>query len=177
MTNKRIHWNDASPPDDLPDRSESRLYARQEDGTWNDVPVQRYKPEAGGWAGIERHVLIGLREATGFHVRYFEIAPGGYSSLEQHDHAHAVTVIKGDGEVVLGDRLLALSHLDTVYIAPRTAHQFLNRTEQPFGFLCIVDAVRDRPRPIDADQMARILAIPDVADAARIEPPALQRAD
>lgn len=175
MKDKSVHWSE-SVPNYSNDQAESRVYVRSEEG-WNDVPVQRYKPERGGWDGIDRHVLIGFREATGFHVRYFEIAPGGYSSLEQHDHAHAVTVVCGHGEVILGDRLIPLSPLDTVYVAPGTAHQFLNRTDQRFGFLCIVDAVRDRPRPIDPEQLRRILANPQSAQAVQTESADLKRTD
>jgi ribulose-bisphosphate carboxylase large chain len=42
--------------------------------------------------------LSGKRgESQRFHVRYFEIAPGGYSTLEKHEHEHVVIPIRGRG--------------------------------------------------------------------------------
>jgi quercetin dioxygenase-like cupin family protein len=85
-------------------------------------------------------------ENTAFHIRYFEIAPGGFSSLEQHQHEHAVIVLRGQGAVQLGGQLHAIGFGDVVYVAPRERHQFRNPSpNEPLGFLCIVDAERDRP--------------------------------
>ena len=55
-------------------------------------------------------------------------------------------VLRGRGEVALGGEVHALSFGDTVYVAPHEVHQFRNVSgDEPFGFLCIVDAERDRP--------------------------------
>ncbi|MEW5746751.1 MAG: cupin domain-containing protein [Nitrospirota bacterium] len=117
---------------------------------WSGVKTERYKQKDGGWSSIVRKVLVGNKgEATKFHLRYFEIAPGGYSSLEQHRHAHVVIGVRGKGKVRMGKRLYAIGHLDTVYIGPDTVHQLTNPYDEPFGFFCIVDARRDRPRPVE----------------------------
>src|SRR5262245_16699051 len=113
---------------------------------WEGVPQTEYKAPANHWCGILRTVLVGDRgESTKFDVRYFEIAPGGFSSLESHAHEHAVIVLRGKGEVQLGDGVQSLSFGDAVYVAPNEVHQFRNPTAEPFGFLCIVDAQRDKP--------------------------------
>ena len=78
-------------------------------------------------------------------MRYFEIAPGGFSSLEQHAHEHAVIVLRGTGEVRLGESLYSLEFGDAVYVAPHETHQFRNSSSEPFGFLCIVDTRRGAP--------------------------------
>ena len=31
-------------------------------------------------------------------LRYFEVAPGGWTTLERHEHVHAVMVIRGKGQ-------------------------------------------------------------------------------
>jgi quercetin dioxygenase-like cupin family protein len=55
-------------------------------------------------------------------------------------------VLRGRGEVTLGSEVHPLSFGDTVYVAPHEVHQFRNTAaDEPFGFLCIVDAKRDRP--------------------------------
>ncbi len=120
--------------------------------SWGGVPVQEYKAAAAHHCGVLRQVLVGdSGEATRFHVRYFEIAPGGFSTLERHTHEHVVVVLRGVGRVRLGEKEHALSFGDTLYVAPNEVHQLRNDGgAEPFGFLCLVDAERDRPVPMDA---------------------------
>jgi quercetin dioxygenase-like cupin family protein len=55
-------------------------------------------------------------------------------------------VVRGQGKVTLGDRQEAVSFGDVVYIAPWEVHRFHNPDgPEPFGFLCMVPADRDRP--------------------------------
>jgi quercetin dioxygenase-like cupin family protein len=122
---------------------------RFQDFRWEGVPQEEYKSPAAHWSGICRNVLVGAGgEAAGFHLRYFELAPGGFSSLEQHAHTHSVVVLRGRGEVQLGEQVHELGFGDAVYVAPHEVHQFRNPSAtEPFGFLCIVDAQRDPPVP------------------------------
>lgn len=142
-------------------KSDTRLARFQADAAghaWDGVEREVYKrgQEAGReWQGIIRQVLVGNQaEPTQFHVRYFEVAAGGYSSLEKHEHAHVVIAVRGHGKAVLGATAQELAPLDTVYVAPWTPHQFLAVGDEPFGFFCIVDAERDRPQSVDAEEHA-----------------------
>jgi len=122
--------------------------------SWEGVPVQAYKPaveSALAWAGVLRQTLVGASgEPTAFHLRYFEIQPGGFSSLERHDHAHTIVVLRGRGRVRVGAEALDVRLFDLVYVPPDVPHQFLNPDpNEPFGFLCPVDARRDPPRPAE----------------------------
>jgi quercetin dioxygenase-like cupin family protein len=114
---------------------------------WGGVPVQEYKAEAAHHCGVLRQVLVGdSGERTRFHVRYFEIAPGGFTTLERHQHEHVVVVMRGRGTVRLGDGEHPLAFGDALYVAPDEVHQLRNDGgAEPFGFLCVVDAERDRP--------------------------------
>ena len=114
---------------------------------WVGVPVVEYKAVAEHHCGVSRSVLVGAGgERTTFHVRYFEIEPSGFSSLERHQHEHVVIVLRGQGQVRLGDAVHAVGFGDTIYVAPNEVHQLRNSsTSEPFGFLCMVDAERDRP--------------------------------
>jgi ribulose-bisphosphate carboxylase large chain len=125
---------------------ESRVLRWQPGFRWEGVSVDAYKAPADHWCGILRTSLVGERgERTAFHVRYFEIAPEGFSSLEHHAHEHVVFVLRGHGEVQLGGEVHQLSFGDVVYVAPHAVHQFRNGSSDPFGFLCMVDARRDAP--------------------------------
>ncbi|MDN5869453.1 MAG: cupin domain-containing protein [Nitrococcus sp.] len=115
---------------------------------WEGVPLREYKTEGSHFHAISRQCLIGEREdeqASSFLSRYFELQPGGYSSLEHHQHPHTVVVLRGAGEVILGDRVEAIGLHDCIYIAPGTFHQFHAVGGEPLGFLCTVDRNRDRP--------------------------------
>jgi quercetin dioxygenase-like cupin family protein len=133
------------PP--APARRGSRVLRFQPGYRWQGVDAAEYKDPGEHWCGVTRTVLVGKGgETTGFHVRYFEIAPGGFTSLEEHRHEHAVVVLRGQGQVRLGEGVHALGFGDTVYVAPHEVHQFRNLSAtEPFGFLCVVDAQRDRP--------------------------------
>jgi len=125
----------------------NRLYTFQKDFRWKGIRAERYKPSGNDWSDIIRHTLIGNHgERTDFELRYFEIRPGGYSSLEAHRHEHVVIGIRGRGRVRLNKRDIDIGFLDVLYIAPDTIHRLYNPHNEPFGFFCIVDARRDRPR-------------------------------
>jgi ribulose-bisphosphate carboxylase large chain len=114
---------------------------------WHGIKTEKYKPGCGDWADIVRRTLIGNHgESTKFHIRYFEIAPKGYSSFEIHKHEHVVIVIRGEGISIVGNKKYKIGFLDTLYITPNEPHQLRNPHDEPFGFLCIVNARRDRPK-------------------------------
>jgi quercetin dioxygenase-like cupin family protein len=118
---------------------------------WTGVPVTAYKPETELYRDVTRQTIVG--EGTGedacpIVTRYFEVAPGGYSTLEHHEHRHTVIVVRGRGTVRLGDETFPLAPFDAVYVAPHTVHQFRAAPDEPLGFLCVVERERDKPRPV-----------------------------
>ncbi len=118
---------------------------------WRGAAAEEYRDFAGAdMVGATRQVLAAGSSgaAIGFDVRYFELAPSARTRLETHRHAHVVVVLRGTGRVRLGRRWAALRRFDACYVAPGTAHQLHNDSRRRFGFLCIVDAVRDRGVPV-----------------------------
>ncbi len=112
-----------------------------------------YKDGGSHWEKIVRRSLVGAeRGDTGFHLRYFEIERGGYSSLERHRHVHVVIGVRGLGEVRIGDTTHSLGPFDVTVIGPGETHRLANRNEEPFGFFCIVDAVRDVPVLVEGEK-------------------------
>lgn len=142
--------------------TETQISHFQDGYHWEGVEHEVYKSgqeEGKEWKNIVRQVLVGKRdEATAFHVRYFEITPGGHSSLEKHGHAHVVIAVRGQGKAVLGTTGHDMKPFDTVYVAPWTPHQFLATRDTIFGFFCIVDAERDRPQPVSHQEKVSALA-------------------
>ncbi len=127
--------------------NKSKLYKHKGNYIWQGIKTEKYKPKGGDWADIVRRVITGSHgESTRFHFRYFEISSGGYSSLEKHRHEHVVICVRGKGKVLTGRKMNNLCFLDTLYIAPETPHQLSNPFKEPFGFFCIVNAKRDKPK-------------------------------
>jgi len=74
------------------------------DFRWQQVDVLRYKQEgAAPFKDVTRQVLFEGKELPA-QLRYFEVAPGGYTTLERHNHVHAVMVIRGKGQCLVGDK-------------------------------------------------------------------------
>lgn len=127
---------------------QSRVIRVSDEGGWEGVEPRAYKEGEGAFLDVVRHTLLGGPErddTLAFELRYFEVGPGGYSSLEHHAHPHAVVVVRGRGRVRLGQTTEPIGVLDVVYVAPHTIHRFEADSEEPLGFLCVVDRNRDRP--------------------------------
>jgi quercetin dioxygenase-like cupin family protein len=129
----------------------SRVLRFQPGFRWERSTPTVYKDDASLWKGVTRTLLAGGPDnPLPFHLRYFEIAPGGYSTLEKHGHEHVVFILRGRGTVRLGDSVERLGYGDVVYVPPWEVHQFANlEGDEPLGFLCIVQKDRDRPVVIE----------------------------
>lgn len=133
------------------------------DYRWDEVARMPYKQDgAAPFRDISRQVLFAAPE-LGCEWRYFEMDAGGYSTLERHQHAHAVMILRGAGQCLLGERVYPVAAFDLISIPAWTWHQFRAGAQAPMGFLCMVNAERDRPQLPDAAALAALRAIPEVA--------------
>ncbi len=131
---------------------------------WEGVERLRYKQDAAApFRDVTRQVLFARADMRGA-LRYFEVAPDGYSTLERHVHAHAVLVLRGAGVVLVGEAVHPIASFDLVSVPPLTWHQFRAAPDAPLGFLCMVDAERDRPQLPDAATLAQLRTVPALAD-------------
>ncbi len=135
---------------------------------WEGVAVSAYKPSGTHFSGITRQLVFEGGNGLACELRYFEVEPGGYSSLERHRHAHAIMIIRGTGRALVGDRIVELGTHDLVRVPPLTWHQFRATDGVPLGFLCMVDCERDVPERPDDAALAALRADPDVAGFVRI---------
>ena len=136
--------------------------AHQGDCRWDETPVLEYKTQGSHFQGVTRQYLFNGPD-MGFEWRYFEVEAGGYSSLERHEHVHAVMIVRGRGRVLLADTVHPIALYDLVYIPPLTWHQFQPEGDEPLGFLCIVNSERDRPHLPTSEELAELRADPAVA--------------
>lgn len=131
---------------------------------WRNVEVLEYKREHGAsFCKVTRQVLFD-DPLLSCQLRYFEVAPGGQTTLERHEHAHAVLVERGRGRCLVGDRVYDIEEHDLVHVPSLTWHQFQADKNEPLGFLCMVNAVRDRPQVPTAQDLQRLRENPVVAE-------------
>lgn len=132
--------------------------------TWEDVEVLAYKSEGvAPFKGVTRQVLFSDPQLAA-QWRYFEVAPGGHTTLERHQHVHAVMVIRGRGACLVGQEIHAIGLHDLIHVPPMTWHQFRASESEPLGFLCLVNAERDRPQLPGPDELQELRKIPAVAE-------------
>ena len=133
------------------------------DYRWDRVELLRYKEEgSASFRDVTRQTLFHRPDMRG-ELRYFEIAPAGYSTLERHEHAHAVMILRGAGQALVGDQVLPVHTFDLVTVPPLTWHQFRAASTSPLGFLCMVDAERDKSQLPSARDVEELRASPAVA--------------
>ena len=114
---------------------------------WEGVDVLAYKQEGSApFKDVTRQVLFDDPSLKA-QLRYFEVAPGGHTTLERHEHVHAVMVIRGRGQCLIGNEAHAIRQNDLVSVPPMTWHQFHAAPDEPLGFpACSAASDRDRPQ-------------------------------
>jgi len=148
----------------MPDTPIVSSLRRAEPGfAWERVARLPYKEgDAAPFKAISRQTLFSDPRLKG-ELRYFEIEPGGFSTLERHEHMHAVVILRGEGHCLIGDLVYALRPCDLITIDPWTWHQFRAGQGEVLGFLCLVDRDRDKPQLPSAADLAGLRARPEVA--------------
>src|SRR5574341_1820585 len=133
------------------------------DYRWEGVEELPYKEDQRAlFKSITRQVLFADPELHG-ELRYFEVAPGGFSTLERHQHMHAVLILRGRGHCLVGREVRRLDTNDLVTVPALTWHQFRATAGEPLGFLCMVNATRDKPQLPTAEDLAHLRADPKIA--------------
>jgi quercetin dioxygenase-like cupin family protein len=132
--------------------------------SWDAVETRRYKEDpAAAFEGVTRQVLFSDPRFRG-ELRYFEVSAGGYSTLERHQHMHAVLVLRGAGRCLVGDAVHSIGLHDLITVPPWTWHQFRASPDEKLGFLCLVDAERDKPTLPSEAERESLMRTPAVRD-------------
>src|SRR5215210_3329402 len=99
---------------------EPKIHRKAKDYRWDGVAVLPYKEDGRAlFKAITRQVLFS-DPAQASELRYFEVAPGGFSTLERHEHTHNVLILRGSGECLVGDHMKTLDTHDLVTVPPMT---------------------------------------------------------
>ena len=146
----------------------SRPVRRGQGFRWEDVPVEPYKEGGNTFRDVSRQLLFGRGEGLSSDLRYFEVGPGGHTTLERHEHAHAVVVLRGGGRVLVDPEIREIRPFDLIHVPSLTWHQFRATEAEPLGFLCVADGGRDRPRRPTGIELEELRRRPEVAAFVRV---------
>jgi mannose-6-phosphate isomerase-like protein (cupin superfamily) len=131
---------------------------------WDGVAVQPYKEDTRAlFKAITRQVLFADPQ-QGSELRYFEVAPAGFSTLERHEHTHNVLILRGHGHCLVAGEVREVATHDLIAVPPMTWHQFRATGDEPLGFLCMVNTERDKPQLPTPTELAEFEQNPRVAD-------------
>ena len=83
---------------------------------WDGVELRPYKEDGSPFRDVTRQLLFAGGDGLPCELRYFEVAPGGWSSLERHRHVHAVMLIRGRARVLIGDRVVEADTHDLIRV-------------------------------------------------------------
>jgi len=94
-----------------------------------------------GADGVRMRMLVGAEDGAGnFHMRHFEVQPGGYTPHHCHDYEHEILVLAGKGTAKSeqGDRPFKAG--DVIFVPANEKHQFINAGEETLKFICLIPA-------------------------------------
>ncbi|MDX2199136.1 MAG: cupin domain-containing protein [Phycisphaerae bacterium] len=97
-----------------------------------------------GAHGAKMRMLVGAADgAKNFHMRHFEVAPGGFTPHHQHDYEHEILILAGEGTAKseAGERTFKAG--DVIWVPPNEMHQFQNTGPAPLQFICLIPAPMD----------------------------------
>ncbi len=97
-----------------------------------------------GAEGARMRMLVGSEDGAGkFHMRHFEVAPGGYTPHHQHDYEHEILILRGEGlaQSAQGERPFKAG--DVIWVPPNEMHQFRNTGAGALEFICLIPAPMD----------------------------------
>lgn len=97
-----------------------------------------------GATGVRMRMLVGSKDgAPNFHMRHFEVEPGGHSPHHRHDYEHEILILKGTGvaKSEQGDRPFQAG--DVIFVPANEKHQFQNAGDDALEFICLIPAPED----------------------------------
>lgn len=87
-----------------------------------------------------RWLISGRDGATKFHMRLFELEPGGKTPLHSHAWEHEVYIVEGSGALTFEGEDHSFTGGMFIFVPEEAEHSFANTGGEPLRFLCIVPA-------------------------------------
>lgn len=94
---------------------------------------------------VVKKVLVSPNEGwDGYVMRVFELSKGGFSPRHSHPWPHINYMIKGKGILHLDGMDHEVEEGSFAFVPANKVHQFLQRGEENFAFICIVPEEGDK---------------------------------
>jgi quercetin dioxygenase-like cupin family protein len=107
--------------------------------------IGRVKVAAPGASNVTKQVLLGPANGwEGWVMRHFTLGSEGFSPRHAHPWPHIVYVTAGEGTLFLDGANHQLEPGSVAYVPGDSDHQFLNRGNKDFSFICIVPEEGDK---------------------------------
>ena len=104
---------------------------------YDEVKLEDVKED--GAKNVKIQWLIDEKVGKTFAMRRFVVAKGGHTPLHHHDWEHGVFVLAGEGALVDKDgNEHPLKPGYFAFVEPNEIHQFVNKGEEDFIFLCVI---------------------------------------
>jgi quercetin dioxygenase-like cupin family protein len=101
--------------------------------------VELELPTEEGIKDLKVRWLISKKDgAENFAMRLFEVKPGGYSPLHQHDFEHEVFILEGEGVARNKKHEQPFKEGDVFFVKPMEWHQFINTGKETLKFICLI---------------------------------------
>ena len=98
-----------------------------------------------GVANVSKQVLVSPSNGwEGWVMRHFTLGSEGHSPMHFHPWPHIVYVTGGEGTLFLDGGEHMLEQGSVAYVPGGSDHQFRNRREKDFSFICIVPEEGDK---------------------------------
>jgi mannose-6-phosphate isomerase-like protein (cupin superfamily) len=148
------------------DNEEQMIRRAFHDFSWEGVKKIGYKGQTSGdtFYKVDRQNIISGTDGVNFDVRYFECGQGGFTTLEKHEHVHIVMIARGQGRVIVRDRIYEALPNDFFVIPSWAPHQLVNAGSEPFAFFCSVNARRDKFVLLSREEIRELVKNPKLAE-------------
>ncbi len=87
---------------------------------------------------IKRNVIAAEDGAPRFCMRVFEVKPGSSTPFHSHWWEHEVFILSGQGVVVSEQGEIPIEKDSVIFVAPDEQHCFVNNSNEPLHFICVV---------------------------------------
>ena len=128
--------------------------------TWEGIKKHIYKENPDVFRDVTKQILFDDEGDLPVQFRYFDVGTGGFSSLEHHQHMHAVLIGRGRGHALLGEEIREVAEGDFITIPSWQWHQFRADCGEPLGFFCLVRSERDIPKYPSEEELKQLKSLP-----------------
>ena len=106
---------------------------------FHNTEIELETPSEKGLKDVKLRWLISKKDgAKNFAMRLFEVKPGGYTPLHQHDWEHEVFILEGNGTAKNKEKDIGFKQGDFFFVKAMEWHQFVNTGDKTLKFLCLI---------------------------------------